>query len=246
MERFLTYTQTGITLLLLLPIGKMFFLYFKYFVFYMFNSPIFWWNKDIEKPRLLFFILGLCFSTFSWAFFKYNDNNWLLVYILAVCLNLIGLSTMVYIWSKGFEKKLIPFIRENLLSEKLLCPYINGYNINNTLKEFIDKQIIECDLESFFCFLKLKKISSDSKIISYYTKRDLIRFIFIVFDIDDINLKSLSNIISHYFICKDNTPYELSGLKTELPKVKAEILHNKHIYTKLRRDIQSIFLDNIR
>ena len=164
MENLLFYVQVALTLLMFFPIGVLFFKYFKVFVLYMFDSPIYWWDKYIEKPRLLFFILGLCLSICSWLIFRISDFGWPLIpKTLAILLNTISLAALSWIWSKNFKNNLIPMIRRKIVHEKIESPFKRGYDLSAALDQLISQKYIDTDTESFINFLNLMHYQQKKK-----------------------------------------------------------------------------------
>lgn len=250
MNQILVYIQIGLTILILYPVGKLFLKYFKIFIWYMFNAPITWWNKEIEKPRLLFFFFGILFFIFSWFLFLKADDIWIFNWkidayyqmSLAVLLNIVGILILYGVWAKGFELRLLPYIKRKLIDEGVKSPFEKGYNLKNVLDQLIKLGYIECDLESFHNFLQLRELSDDKKIISFLDKRKLVRFIVVIFNINgETKGKVVEKIISYYFVDENNTKYNPGGIVGDLSKIRNEIRYEEINYTKIEKDILLIF-----
>ena len=252
MEKILAYIQIGLTITLIYPIAKLLIMYFKIFIWYMFNLPIFWWNKDIEKPRLLFSFFGILFIFSSWILFLKSEHINIVLFeikikvywelILALLLNITGLFILFYMWSENFTEKLLPFIRRKIAGEDIKSPFENGYDLKNVLEQLIELEYIDCDLDSFHSLLSLKELQEDTKIVFFKSKRDLVRFIFFIFSIEKhTKHDSIKRIIYYYFINEYNKPYNLDGLSSDISKVRMEIINKEIIYTTQEETILTTF-----
>lgn len=250
MNHILAYAQIAITAFLLYPIGRLLFKYLKIFIWYMFNSPVFWWDKYVEKPRLLFTSFGGLLVLASWLVFSNSNDIYVLSFrvnaywemLFAISLNIIGVSIFYSVWTKKFEEKLLPYIRKRIVGEDIKSHFENGYDIKNTLDQLVKLGYIECDLEAFQCLLSLKELPENVKIKTSFSKRDLIRFLFVIFDINkETKQDSIKEIVSYYFLDNNEHPYEISGVNSDISKVRGEILNGKKEFVDISQKMHTVF-----
>jgi hypothetical protein len=216
----------------------------------MFDTPTDWWKKEIEKPRLLFFIFGILFILLSWKIFSISSDIYILSLkinaywqiFLAIIINIMGVLILYGIWTEKFKERLLPYIRKMIVDEELTSPYRKGYNLEKVLDQIKKLGYLECDLAAFRCLLSNKELLEEAKIKSSFTKRDLVRFLFVLFDIEE-NTKqnSIIQIVSHYFLNENEESYNISGMGSDISKVRDEILNDKKGYTKLYKKISPVF-----
>ncbi|NDV96894.1 hypothetical protein D0T84_18565 [Dysgonomonas sp. 521] len=237
MNQILAYIQIAITVLLLYPVGRLFFKYLKIFIWYMFNTPITWWNKEVEKPRLLFFIFGIFAVIISWKLFL--EANSIFLMILSLLINLIGILTLFFVWTSKFELRFIQEIKEKLLGKKIYSPYSKGYDLQLILNRL---DFIKCDLQTFQDLLSGNKISPEKKIVCRLPKIRLIRFVFIVFHFNhQTNPKVIKEVISHYFLNEKGEQYSVQEKASEISTVFGECIREDDIYSSFKSEIDSVF-----
>jgi hypothetical protein len=250
MNQALVSIQTLVTALMLPPIVLMLLKFLKLFIWYMFDTPTSWWKKEIEKPRLLFFIFGILFILLSWKIFSISSDIYILPLkinaywqiFLAIIINIMGVLILYGVWTKRFEDKLLPYIRKIILDEEVASPYRTGFDLENVLDQIKKLGYLECDFVTFQCLLSNKELLKEAKIKSSFSKRDLVRFLFVIFDIkENTKQDSIIQIVSHYFLDENGEPYNTSGIKSDISKVRDEILNNKKEYTELHKKIVAVF-----
>ena len=146
--------------------------YLVLFMRFMFNEP-FKWDKYVEKPRLVFYALGLFSMRLGYTgIMEPLERLPKFSYATVIFLFLIGMFTMHLTWSKWFERIFIPKIKEKLKtprnfnisvsefqSEKLYDNLIryDMVNINKTSKDdFIHCFLKDWDEHDAKIHLKLK------------------------------------------------------------------------------------------
>lgn len=108
---------------------KEFRIIFPYFVSYMFNVKKIQFDKKIEKPRLLFYIIFgttslvtlFVLSTINESITLYSIN-----FTIFLLFNVFSLYMLYFTWSAQFSTFLIPEIQKNLLekeNENFNCQY---------------------------------------------------------------------------------------------------------------------------
>ena len=239
-EFFLLFVKIGSVVFLAYPVGRFLWLYLKVFIYYMFDSSIPFWDRDVEKPRIIFFIMGILTLIISWMLSLNADSTYKM--LISSFVFLVG-TTMLYImWMKKFEKKIIPMIRKRIVSDNLKSSYENGYDLKSILDQLIKLDCIDCTLDSFHSLLALKELAKDEKIKSFFKKRDLIRFIFVIFKINvDTKQKSIENIISYYFLDSEGKSYNNEGVSSDMSKIRNEILYNKKEYLIIHEKVAPVF-----
>lgn len=161
----------------LFKIGKT---YLKYFIEYMFCSRNDWWVKEIERPRLLFYIICVPFITLFFheiisSFDSFGTGRANLLAFLSYQIILLSTITALFIllfstWSKYFETTFIPKVQQTLNKKEGInstvqpCKYEEVYKFlkegiisgqEDTLRQFISYRGYFNDLSSTF-FLKEK------------------------------------------------------------------------------------------
>lgn len=244
MNQILVYIQIGLTIFLLYPIGRLFFKYFKIFIWYMFNTPITWWNKEIEKPRLLLYIFGLLSIIISWKLFKNEDYIFLMLF--SILINLSGILILLFTWTNRFESRFIQQIKKKLLGTKIYSPYCKGYDLDSVLDQL---KYIKCDPQTFQDLLSGNKILPEKKIICSLPKIKLIRFIVVLFHFNNhTEHKVIKEIISHYFLhSKTGNSYPVQTKATEISTViSGEYIREDNIFKSVKSEIDSVFQEFIK
>lgn len=237
MEKIVLYSKIISILILFYPAWRLFSLYFKYFVNYMFCIPNNWWNPEIERPRLLFFLGGAVLIAFS-QLLLYAGNT--LVYILiSSLLSAIGVVILYVIWSKDFEQKFISHIKTKLLGSRVHSIYAKGYDLDAILKKLT---YMKCNSETFQDLLSGNRITENTRIHCALKKKQLIRFVFVVFHFDsDIPHSVVKDIVNHYFLYKNGEPYLVQDKASEISGVISEMLQEDEKFTSFKDGIIAVF-----
>lgn len=222
MEKVVIYSYIFTIALFAYPAWKLFSTYLKYFVRYMFCVPNHWWHPEVERPRLLFILIGIIFLGLS-LMFKYQEDA--LIYRLMSYFSIVvGIFTLYFVWSKKFEKRFIGRIKARLLGNSVKSIYFKGHDLEAVLQDF---KFLNCTAETFGDFLAGNKVASDKKILCSLDKRKLIRFIFITFGFKgDVPNDTMKRIISHYFL-EEKTggkPYNIQEKVSEISDIRAEMI----------------------
>lgn len=92
--------------------------YIAIFARFMFNEP-FRWDKYVEKPRLVFYGIGLLLMHSSYStILKYAGESWGFFFYSGCFIFLGGIFMSQITWTKRFEKIFIPRIKERLKSHR--------------------------------------------------------------------------------------------------------------------------------
>jgi len=132
--------------------------YLVLFMRFMFNEP-FKWDKYVEKPRLVFYALGLFSMRLGYTgiveplerfpMFSYSTGGFLF---------LIGMFTTHLTWSKWFERIFIPKIKEKLKTARNFNISISESQLGKLYDNLVryDMVIIDKTSKDDFikCFLK--------------------------------------------------------------------------------------------
>jgi len=239
MEKVFIFSNIITVLLFIYPAWKLFSMYFKYFIRYMFCLPNYWWNPEVERPRLLFILGSIIFIGFSAIFNTIGDA--LIIRIIASLFYAVGLLVLYFVWSKGFEKKFIGQVKAKLLGNRIKSVYSKGYDLEGVLQEF---KFLNCNIDTFEDLLTGNKIADEKKIICGLDKRKLIRFIFILFGFkQDVSNETIKSLVSHYFLEKsiDNKPYSIQEKASEISTIRAEIIQEIDIFISFQEEIIAVF-----
>ncbi|WP_136465416.1 hypothetical protein [Flagellimonas onchidii] len=133
----------------------------------MFNEP-FKWDKYVEKPRLVFYGIGLLLMHTGYYEVLDYSNNFVGFFFLTGCfLFLSGIFMTQLTWTKRFKRVFIPKIKERLKSSKNFNISISESQLAKLYDNMIryDMVIIDKTSKDDFvrCFLEDWK-SHDSKI----------------------------------------------------------------------------------
>lgn len=158
------------SLILIYPVSRLLYKYiFHVFIPYMLNQK-YNWNKCIEKPRLLFYIVfgGIAYGCWlALQNYPYSGRYYfdLLVQILFLSILTISSLLLHFTWTRKFSSKLIPMARD--ISMK-----INRVQLESIVKD--DKSISElhyslenyvsCDIEALTHFIHLTPLGKTKKI----------------------------------------------------------------------------------
>lgn len=219
----------------LYKIGKV---YLKYFFNYMLNGDNKWWEKQVERPRLLFYLLFIptivifSFLIYSKPYSIINPRlDYYLFYLFQyIYLSLIASSLYIlfFTWTKEFKDYMIPTLKYYLDSANTypcnLKP--NEYDIKSLYEELVTEELA-CEYEVFLDMINLYKINPSKRIIWKSTTVNLIRFIFIIFDIPandehQILHKPIKERISNYFVDIHNREIKLTEKGSEISQRKEE------------------------
>ena len=133
-----------------LAFGKLMVRYILMFMEYMFNQKSKWFDKKVEKPRLLFHIIALIWFVVAFITIRYakvESSNWMtaLSFTPAILFVILTILTISASWTRKFAYRFIPAV-ESKINEQ--------YSF--TLKKDIDKQFI------FNKYLSTEYISEES------------------------------------------------------------------------------------
>ena len=152
-----------IVVILLLRIFKV---YLEMFVSFMLNQENIQYDSRIEKPRLLFHILGILLIGVSFFLIK-ELNEFVKIDIEHVLLLFssfgfytLGVVAILFSWSKKFRNKYIPIL-EKKIKEKYKLKIKESVDIENYVKKFTETSTIDTESEKdLILFLNNEKVSS--------------------------------------------------------------------------------------
>lgn len=218
--------------------------YFKLLVFYSFSTPIENWIKEIEKARLFVFFFGILCSIVSLELMKAIEpsNLEVPISVFGLIFSVFTLGVFCFIWTNKFENKFIEKIKRRLGKGLKSSFYNQKTELNEILKKLPE---FDCDNDTFKNLLLGNRIFDKNKITSSFYKSDIIRFVIIVFSLNNNNTshKQIKEIISHYFIEeKTGEKYNLQDKASEISGIYREQLNELDKFTSMQNRIESLFL----
>lgn len=224
-------------LILFYPISRLLYKYiFHVFIPYMLNQKINW-DKHIEKPRLLFYVVfgGIAYGCwFAIGNYSYSGKHYIDLGFQILFLVFLALSSLLlhFTWTKKFTSLLIPIARD--ISMK-----INRTPLESIIKD--DKSIgklhatiknyLSCDIDSLTCFIKLMPLDKTPKISWIDTGgnnntdanlQSLLTFIIAIFpDLkrkNKVQRKKVKEIAEEYFCDNIGKPIEINPTTFDLYK----------------------------
>lgn len=152
-----------ISVIVLLRILKV---YAEMFISFMLNQKNIQYDGQVEKPRLLFHILGIIFISISFLpIGRLNgsiqvDFEQIVLLFSSLTFFILGIVTIMFSWSKKFKHKYIPIL-EKKIKEKYQLKIKDSIDVEHYVKQFIDTSLIAPESKSdFVSFLNNKPISS--------------------------------------------------------------------------------------
>ncbi|MEM8847773.1 MAG: hypothetical protein AAGD17_11785 [Bacteroidota bacterium] len=132
--------------------------YLVIFMRFMFNEA-FKWDKYVEKPRLVFYALGLFSMRLGYTgLMEPLERFPIFSYSTGIFLFLIGMFTAQLTWSKWFERIFIPKIKEKLKTSRNFNISISDSQLGKLYDNMVryDMVIIDKTSKDDFiqCFLK--------------------------------------------------------------------------------------------
>ncbi|MCL5127316.1 hypothetical protein [Algibacter sp. L4_22] len=164
--------------------------------------------------------------------------------MIALVMCLFSCSIFYFIWTDKFENKFIEKVK-NRLSKGLKSSFYNQKtDLNDILKKLPE---FDCDSDTFKNLLLGNRISDKNKITSSFYKSDIIRFVIIVFSLNNNNTshKQIKEIISHYFIeKKTGEKYNLQDKASEISGIYREQINESDKFTSIQNRINNLFIDD--
>lgn len=241
-------------LILLYPASRLLYKYiFHVFIPYMLNQK-FNWDKHVEKPRLLFYIVfgGIAYGCWlALQNYPYSGRYYFDIVFQVLILSILGLSSLLlhFTWTKKFTSKLIPIAKDISLkiNRTSLEPIINDdetiEKLHGTLKNYIS-----CEIDSLTHFIKLSPLGKIQRISwtdiggnnnTEANLQSLLAFIIAIFpDLkrkNKIQRKKVKEIAEKYFCDNAGNPIEIKSTTFDLykrtennkPKLKIRELINE-------------------
>ncbi len=242
-------------LILLYPVSRLLYKYiFHVFVPYMLNQK-FSWNRHVEKPRLLFYIVfgGIAYGCLlALQNYPYFGRYYLDLFIQILLLSNLTLSSLLlhFTWTRKFSSKLIPIAKD--LSMK-----INRVQLESIIKN--DKSISEmhyslknylgCEIDALTHFIHLTPLGKTKKIRWIDTggnnntdsnQQSLLAFIIAIFPglkrKNKVQRKKVKEIAEKYFCDNTGKPITINPTTFDLyrrtennqPKLEIRELINQH------------------
>ncbi len=134
-------------------------------LYYSFNKNRDWWNVNIQRPRILFYLIYFIIFYLLIKNSGYIESNKLLMiyHFLLSFYVVAGIFLFRYkIWTFDFENKILPLISDMVTVNNVSFRNLSEHEINILFKEF-KKDIDESSHNDFLIFLKSGK--SENKII---------------------------------------------------------------------------------
>ncbi|WP_422859661.1 hypothetical protein ACOKFD_01645 [Flagellimonas sp. S174] len=132
--------------------------YLVLFIRFMFNEP-FKWDKFVEKPRLVFYAIGLLNMQLGFNAILEHPGQFATFYLIVGCFLFLGGIFMTQVtWTKRFKKVFIPKIKEKLKTPRNFNISISESQLGKLYDNMVryDMVIIdETSKDDFIqCFLK--------------------------------------------------------------------------------------------
>lgn len=158
-----------------LLIFRLLIVYIEVFIIFMLNQKNTQYDKQVEKPKLLFHILAFIFIGLSFIPI-YNLkghlelNLWFIALLsISAILFVLGVTIAIFSWTKKFENKYIPIL-ENKIIAKYQLKIRSNIDIDSYYRTIIEEQAIDKDsLDDFKLLLQGAKCKSPIK----WTKKSL-------------------------------------------------------------------------
>lgn len=221
-------------------------IYVRQFMCYMFTTSNEYWNKEVDRPRLLCYCSSLFLAYLSYCMISNEGYNYWTNIIIAFILLAIASFIIVGIWSTKFERVFVRNVKKHLFHKQPIKCSINDseYNIIKIHSE-LNKKTFTTTIDTFENLLKLNQIEEDQNIEWHGATTELIRFIFILFDFNlttekDTSHAEIRTIIETYFT-KKNEAITLTQTGTEISNIKKEIDKNMKIFSDYQKYITEIF-----
>jgi hypothetical protein len=152
---------------------------------YMLNKPNAWYDKKIEKPRLLFHIFAAISMSASYLSIQgltglIHFNGWELIRVLtAIIFLLLGIFILISTWTKKFENQIISFLNKNNSEKNFIFIIKKDIDINIYCEKYVGTgnnriSIAQESLEDFKLFLTNQKTINKIKWIHIaHNKKDI-------------------------------------------------------------------------
>lgn len=223
--------------ILLYPVARLLYKYILHvFIPYMLNHK-FNWNKYVEKPRLLFYIVfgGIAYGCWlALLNYPYSGKYHFDLAFQILFLLILALSSLLlhFTWTKKFTSKLIPIARD--ISMK-----INRTPLESIIKDDISigklranfKNYISCDIDSLTHFINLKPLDTTPRISwtdiggnnnTDANMQSLLTFIIAIFPglkrKNMVQRKKVKEIAEKYFCDNTGKPIEINPTTFDLYK----------------------------
>lgn len=228
-------------ILLLIPTIVLFVKEFRFLMYYAFDKLCLDWNPKIEKPRIFFAGIGYLFALCAWLTSKLRLGDIWFCTPLAVLFSIASVFTLYFILSKPFENKFIKYMKKQLgiLGYRAIVNP-KSHNIECVLNSLKSKYI-KCGTNAFCDFISLNEIAEEDKIEWSDSITNLVRFIFILFDVktdanSSLNHDPIRLIIQHYFR-KDGKNIKLTETGSEISNVKKELDLDRAIFIDYKSEL---------
>lgn len=218
--------------------------FFKPLTYYFFNKLDLEWKPQVDKPRIFFVGFGYFSIWMSYIFAKMTLSTYWICTPLAVAFSIVGILTLICCQTNSFDGKFINYVKVKFKLENTRAIIgLRTHHIELIFKELNEKHMITT-IDTFNDLLLLNKIEECKKIEWNGSKVDLIRFLFVLFDIKsdpnkNINHNNILTIIEHYFMIQ-NKAIKLSSTSSEISNVKNELDTNKDIFCEYRNNFNKI------
>ncbi|MFS4469255.1 hypothetical protein [Maribacter sp. 2210JD10-5] len=146
--------------------------YIGFFTRFMFNERV-GWDKYIEKPRLVFYGLGLALMHGSYStFFERIEILPQLFYTLNWFVFICGIALTLLTWTKKFKNVFIPKIKEKLKSRRNFNISITEDQLKNIYNSLVRYDMIICERTEIDDFMKVFKEDWNAHDSKIYFKLD--------------------------------------------------------------------------
>ena len=227
-------TYIIVSVVILLKILKV---YVEMFISFMLNQENIQYDNRVEKPRLLFHILGIMFIGLSFLpIDKLNghveiDFEHLISLFSSLIFFILGVVTICFSWSKKFRYKYVPML-EKKIKEKYKLKIKESVNVENYVKKFIETSTIDPESENdLTLFLNNRTVNSTIVWTAKTSRSKQISYISLFNFLDEVveggfMVKEQSRNI-YLSLVTDNFIIERVAFKTNVPSRYSEWLNTK-------------------
>ncbi|MBO0323850.1 hypothetical protein J0X14_16185 [Muricauda sp. CAU 1633] len=197
---------------------RLFIAYIRFFARYMFNEKV-GWDKYIERPRLVFYGIGLLLMHTTYSKIMKDTQESLSVYsILNLVVFVQGFVFSQITWSKMFKGVFIPSIKKKLRSSKNFNISASKSHLDKLYDELVRYEMLRLEQttrEDFLNALTNNWNAHESKIhfnLDSPSAREFYEFFTASFPSNSMTLKDFfetSNVIRR----PDGRPYNYSTIK---------------------------------
>lgn len=219
--------KTGVALYSIFTVcifSKKYIIHFLYLIVDEMNPN---WIRKRDRPQLTIlcisaYLMYQSYSTMSKTAIDITD------YTITITFFILSVILLILMESKRLETWLIPKVAEILTYKNIYpCRIAKKEAEIRSIYNGLNGKELTCDLAVFQKLIRLEAIYEHERIIWHTTKVDLIRFLFVIYDIPSnpktqIQHAPIREIIKRYFVDENNQEIELTLKGSEIAERKNE------------------------